>query len=430
LVNHIAWLRKLWVVMLFLFLLGPALFAIAVGDVHLTPFRVLMPLYVYLFFLAFCVHQGRIGFDPKVGKYLLFLALWLLWAVMSLFWASPSVGTARHLVALSSGILLILFSLLFLNTEKGIRSIYGLWVTFAVIVIGIGIWEAVTGSHLSISREGQYVGIRSTYPSAVFVNPNDFATFLCLSFPFMFIGLSFLKSAFPKVLVVLLMLTSLYFIGLASSRANIIALMLGVSLIFLLPRVRDRLKPVATILMVVVVIVFLGYALSSPAMSSYFDVFRDIPRQVSSLNLDDVSTETRTNLMRNGLALLQGSHFLGVGAGGFESHMAEGSVYYTWGITNAHNWWLEILVDYGVLIFALFLAFYIGLLWNLYRIYRRSESLLLKSVSLATFISLAMFSVACLSSSGLVGALFVWFLFATALCITSRHRVAKGEKPT
>ena len=99
------------------------------------------------------------------------------------------------------------------------------------------------------------------------------------------------------------------------------------------------------------------------------------------------------------------------------------SLYNTSGIVNAHNFWLEVLVDYGVPIFALFVAFYLGLLWNLLRIMRSSESPVLRAVSMATFVSLVMFSVACLSSSSLIKQLFPWLLFATALCVISCHRL-------
>jgi teichuronic acid biosynthesis protein TuaE len=411
-VNELPWLKKLWVVLVFLFLLGGGLFEIPFGEFHITPFRILMPIFLYIFLLTFFLY-GKIRLNSKVGLYQLFLALWLLWEVVSIFWASAYIGTARSIEALVSGILLITFSLLFLNTERGIRSIYGLWLVFAVISIGVGIWESQTGMHLSSSNQREVIQMSETFPTGFFYNSNDFATFLTLSFPFMFTALRFLKGAFLKVLGVVAISASFYLIILTSSRANIIAVLIGICLLFVLPGVRARIKSVATPLAIGGLIMLVGFAFSVPVISSFTDSLGTIPQQILSVNPGEKSVAIRMDLIRDGLVWLQNSHFLGGGGGSF--------VY--WGTTNPHDWWLEILVDYGVVIFALFLVFYLGLLWNLFRIFHSSENQTLKVVALATFISLVEFSVGSTSSSGLIGAIFVWFLFATALCIISCYRL-------
>ena len=43
---------------------------------------------------------------------------------------------------------------------------------------------------------------------------------------------------------------------------------------------------------------------------------------------------------------------IGFGVGNAEYYMANFAKYYTAGIINPHNWWLEILVDYGILVFV------------------------------------------------------------------------------
>jgi len=87
---------------------------------------------------------------------------------------------------------------------------------------------------------------------------------------------------------------------------------------------------------------------------------------------------------------------------------------------------LEMLVDYGVVVFAFILIFYLGLLWNLFRVFRASESHALQAIALATFIALVEFPVASLSSSGLTRNYAVWLLFATALCVINHYRL--GER--
>jgi teichuronic acid biosynthesis protein TuaE len=427
-VNHVTWLQKLWLVTVFLLLCGFGFFAIPLGGLNITAGRISLVMFLYLCLLALFMHQGRLDVRIKVGRYLLFFGLWLLWAVMSLFWATFTVNSARHIEGIIVGTAIVLFSLVFLNHEEGTKNVYRLWIFSATVFVGIAIWEVATGMHLSGSREAEWAGIRQTYPSAVFWNPNDFATFLCLALPFMFGMLLLVRSTLTRALVTILLLASFYFIVLNSSRANIIASLIGIGLVLVLPGLRTRFKSITMVLVVGGVLLLVGFTFLSSVSLFHFDLFKTVPQQISSVSPEDPSTAIRIDLVKNGWAFLRESHFLGVGAGGFEYWMTERPLYSAGGIINAHNWWLELLVDYGVLVFGLFLIFYLGLLWNLLWIVRSSRNQTVKIVSLATFISLVEFSVASISSSGLIRNYAVWLLLATALCIINYYRVTEQKK--
>jgi teichuronic acid biosynthesis protein TuaE len=239
----------------------------------------------------------------------------------------------------------------------------------------------------------------------------------------MFGMLLLVRSTAAKTLVTILLLASFYFIVLNSSRANLIAALIGMGLVLVLPGFRVRFKSITMVLVAAGVVLLVGYTFFSSVSVLHFDLFKTIPEQISSVSPEDPSTVIRIDLVRNGWAFLQQSHYLGVGVGGFEQWMTERPLYYTGGIINAHNWWLEMLVDYGVPVFVLFLVFYLGLLWSLFRIFRRAENQTLKVVSLAGFVSLAEFSVASMSSSGLIRNYAVWLLLATALCTLNCYRL-------
>jgi len=76
------------------------------------------------------------------------------------------------------------------------------------------------------------------------------------------------------------------------------------------------------------------------------------------------------NLIRNGLVFLSSTFGFGVGAGNIEYWMEHNPVYNTSSITNMHNWWIEILVAYGVIIFILYIVFFAKLFMNFYRKYK------------------------------------------------------------
>lgn len=320
---------------------------------------------------------------------------------------------------------MVLVSLAFLSNREGISRLHRLWVIAAAIFTGIAVWEVATGMHLSSSAaaQQQWSALNETRATAVFWNPNDFATFLCIALPFVF-GLVILRrSALERFALSIVLLAAFYFIVLNSSRANIIACLIGVGLVLLMPGLLQRAKSIAIVLAVGGILVLVGYTLLSSSLASHIEVFRTLPGQMRSIGAGDSSTVIRMNLIRNGWGFLQESHYLGVGAGSFEQWMTERSAFYTGGITNPHNWWLEVLVDYGLLVFSLFMVFYVGLLWSLFRIFRSSDDGAVKVAAFAAFVALVEFAVASSSSSGLMRMYCVWLLFATALCIINCHRI-------
>src|SRR4030042_344293 len=355
-INEIAWLRRLWLLAVFMLLCGFAFFAIPLGCFNITAGRVVLVIFLYLFALAFFLRLGKMEVKIKVGKYLLFLALWVLWAVLSLFWAPPTVNAARPIDGLIVGTILVALSLLFLSTENGVRDIFHLWVMATIAFVVIGVWELATKTHLGEPAPYEMLGIH--YPRAVFFHYNVFAVFLSLSLPFLYIFVGYSKSLFAKVAGLLSILASLYFIVLSGSRASILGVLISMFVIFLMTRWKDKFKFIVVGLVVVGILVVSSQSLSLANNPTYVELMRSVPEQVTSLLKDPNATVDRWNLIRCGFEFLEDSHFLGVGAGGFEYYMTKAAQYYTHETINPHNWWLEVLANYGMLIFALFLAFF------------------------------------------------------------------------
>lgn len=69
---------------------------------------------------------------------------------------------------------------------------------------------------------------------------------------------------------------------------------------------------------------------------------------------DDGSFVIRYNLIRNGWNHLKGSHFMGVGAGNTEYYMEHFNYHYTGGFRVMHNWWMGMLVEFGVPFFLFY----------------------------------------------------------------------------
>jgi len=91
-----------------------------------------------------------------------------------------------------------------------------------------------------------------------------------------------------------------------------------------------------------------------------------------------------------------------VGAGNAEYWMGNFPIYETRGITNPHNWWDEILVDYGIFIFAGYVLFYVGLVARLYKIHQHLGAGTEKMICEALLVSLVGFFLASISSSSIM----------------------------
>ena len=98
-------------------------------------------------------------------------------------------------------------------------------------------------------------------------------------------------------------------------------------------------------------------------------------------------------------------------------------VYNTRGITNPHNWWDELLVDYGIFIFAGYVLFYLGLVARLYKIHQHLGAGTEKMICEALLVSLVGFFLASISSSSIMTLKFQWILFAFALVFLNYQRI-------
>ena len=263
-------------------------------------------------------------------------------------------------------------------------------------------------------------------PTGVFHNPNDYATFLALSIPFAFGLLRYARKQWTRMLGLGSALAAFYIIVIAGSRANIVAVLLEITfLVLVLANLRQKIKvSVVTTGGLVIALLLLPGAVQ--------EFFSEVTEQLGSISiqakLHTGSIAVRANLGRNSLMFLYVTAGFGVGAGNAEYWMANFARYDTSGILNLHNWWLEILVNYGLFIFAGYLLFYGGLLYNIWRIWQRASDRTARMVSEALLTALVGFSVSSISSSTIIAFKPQWFLFAFSVAFLNwwRYSQVKG----
>ena len=149
--------------------------------------------------------------------------------------------------------------------------------------------------------------------------------------------------------------------------------------------------------------------------------FDALKTYISFEDLDASSIGIRTQLMRNGISALKDTYGLGVGGGGSRAVQEEmGGV--AGKITSMHNFWIEMLVDSGVVFTCVFVVWYITLLLANYRIYLSNTNEELTRYSGAVSLSLAGFSVGAVSASSVIYLLPMWLLFGFAVATINNYR--------
>jgi len=403
---------------------GVALLPISVGPFTLFPYRIFLVL-LWGLFVARMLVQGKVMLPvSRVKPYMAFLGLWVAYAVISLGWAAVKGDAIRHLIFLFMGVSLIFFALYYLRSYRDLQRLYWIWLGIFCGMVALGFWEHLTGQHLPVSGYFGETRARFMYrPTGVFKNPNDYATFLALSIPFALGLLRYAKRWLPRLIGLSTALAAFYLIVVTGSRANILAVLLElVFLVLLLTDISQKVKVATAATVCVAIALFL---LPGPIHELAAKITREFSSIATQAELSTGSVAIRTNLALDGLVFLYSTAGFGVGAGNAEYWMANYARYDTAGILNLHNWWLEILVNYGLFIFVGYVMFYASLVWQLWRIWRTTDRGRNRMIVEALLVALIGFLVASISSSSIMALTPQWLLFAFALAFLNWWRCSK-----
>lgn len=372
-------------------LLGPTLGIPITEGFTLTFFRVVFVLLMAGFMLKVASQKSlEASYLFPIRWYAAFFAFWFLYALLSLTWVVSINDAIRYIVFLGMMLLLTLSLPYFIRTElKFWRTQQVLLGVFAAMIL-FGVFESITLLHLPSSRG---YGFDSAIVTSVFHNQNDFATCITLGLPFLITALYLLDlNKRHKWFIYFIAVFSVYVLLATGSRSNtFFAFPLIISvLLVMIPFVMDRKKITKKNLMITLGAILLGTIivqsmsvafLSTEArerakekLNTTFGMFSDLNK--GSWNIEEgddkviegdtgKSVTVRKYLLLNGLHFLAKSHYMGVGAGNIEPLM-EGAPKVD--KVNMHNWWAEILVDFGVINFTLYMALYFWMLWRLWKL--------------------------------------------------------------
>lgn len=309
-----------------------------------------------------------------------FFIFWLMYGFVSLLWIHHLDEGVKELVYLIINFfgLLSLISLSSL-ANKPYESIVKAWVLLFIITLPIALYELWFDVHLNISSDsgnsytnfGRGVVTQRYFTSVTFGNLNGYNALLTFITPFLLGAL--IKHDGPikkwnQLLIWILFLLLVYIIIMNSSRGAI-----GVVIIAFVAFMFYYLRNLQSYIAFLIIFLGAGIAL----YTQFKDIFDFLLLKLEVQGLDD---EGRTSLITNGLDALINSNLLGIGVSDFMPTMSR-----IYGMVNSspHNLFLEIFVQYGLVIGILFVGMFIGI----FKRHRKSESKRSKFIIIAALLS-------------------------------------------
>lgn len=378
-------------------LLGPTLGIPVTDGFTLTFFRIAFALLAGGIIIRYALKKSlQASYMYPVRWYAAFFLFWLVYASLSLSWVVSLSAGIRYLIFLGMMLPLTLSFPFFLHKEKNFWKTKRILFWTVASIVYFGVFESITVIHLPPSRA---FGTDEPTVTSFFTNQNDLATCITLAIPFIITSLFMLNlNRKQKIVVYLTGVLSIYVLLATGSRSNtVFALPLALFVTAAtVPLAVDRKmftkKNIVKAIVAVLVGAFIVTGMSNTFLSEEnrektrtkikgtVGFFSDL--QYGSWDVNEGSDKmirgdtgesatVRKYLMLNGLNFLKDSHYLGVGAGNIEPLMENAPKVNK---VNMHNWWLEILVNFGVLIFVLYMVLYVWMLWRLLQLARRNIS--------------------------------------------------------
>lgn len=308
-----------------------------------------------------------------------FASIILLWATISLLWTGNVERGLQEwvyfLVHLSMFLEIIIFSTLCKNR---IRSIAIGWSVAVLFTSFIALWEFTTGQHLSYCRfENDMIlqtGFVRRFAASTFYNFNDYEVFLCYSSVFILVGIKESTKLKDLLLFFSAILVAIVIVLMNASRGATISIAFLVAVgLWSIVRNGSRSNKL---------LIYLLVGLFLFVVIKYIDVIL-VNLYARTENAAMLESD-RTEIWDLAYQCLLNTYLIGTGIAGIESGMSVVSNHYL----AIHNLFIEILVEFGVLIFAYTLT-------KLYKMYRhiRRSTYSYRNILLATLFILPMIGI-------------------------------------
>jgi teichuronic acid biosynthesis protein TuaE len=414
-------LRFLALLVVLAALLGPAVALPQARQVF--AFRVLVAVLIFGTLTWALLARPRLRVAPL--SLIVWLAAWLGWLLLSLLWAPDKTAGFRYLALLALMVVVLAATTYWGTTRQRLHALLVVLGVALALNLLVATAEGTLGLHLPSSAYG---GQRITrFATGFFFNPNDLATYLAMSLPFLLVGLFLTRRASLRALALLGLALSAYALLHTGSRVALVAIGFETLLVIAVLFARGRVRHRGTIAVIgVALLAGLAFLAFNSSQSSLLDQFQlsAVTQQVES---GSGSGGSRVALLRAGWRAALQYDLAGAGPGNAEGLVRQ-QPNRLGELANLHNWWMEVLVDGGLPGLVFYLLFYVGLFVALWGIGRDSADPQLRFLGTATSIAVAGYVIGCWGPSSVFDFPPMWVLFGLGLAVVLRaERLEEGQ---
>lgn len=376
---------------------------------RLSLFRIMMLIITGVALYTLIKKREKIDLTFKYNQFSIqFLILWLIYAIITVFWVQDITSWMRAVFFISIGVLSVFLMRRYFNDVKSTILAFYSFIPMIIFHVAVGYYEVITRIKFT-SLISTRVLLSTPQPFSTFVNTNDYALFLVFAFFLMYFCLKESKMIAIKSTIVLFMTSIIVLIVLSGSRASLLGIILGSGVIVAL---EHKIKQVIVSLSIASLLLLLVYFIYPNIAQIGLDYI------TSFLNFDFTrstgSEVVRLNLIKNGLHFLVRTFGFGTGAGNIEFWMENVAILNVLQVYNIHNWWMEILVSYGVLIFILYIIFYFNIIRVLFVNLERSSGTS-RSISISIIAIMVSYLITSFSSSSNLSSEWLWMFWGVVV---------------
>ncbi|MGA2406164.1 MAG: O-antigen ligase family protein [Bacteroidales bacterium] len=406
--------------------------AISYSSLYLFHILLVVVLLSQLYLISknnkFLIHR-----TPTKLHYIFYIMF--IWYTLSMFWCLHIRNALIYLFILFCGISTVIIIISYAKNQNRIDSVFKVLAAVFIIEIVLSFFECLGIIRLPISPFSELSSLFGRKmiadnpelfkftPSGFNWNPNNLAVVMNIVLPFAL----FYKNTNVKLFLIILILIIIFQ---TDSRGNILTSIFIIGLYLFVKLFRISARPlkisrrtlylIYAFIIILVSFYFYNYKIINIKIEdSYFALKGYLFEKFKS----EDSIGERQRFIKNGLnALEKKSYFLGVGAGNsgnLEYHKNVADFYKTPGRVSLHFFWIEIIVDSGVVFGFLFIFWYIYLIYRVFYIAYKSIGTL-KYYASSICLSLLGFIFGAVSASSVIYELSMWLMFGFAIALINQ----------
>ncbi len=285
------------------------------------------------------------------------LSAWLLWSMASIMWAVEPVTALRSEFKLIVLFVVVWMSSVLCRTGTADQAV----LCILCMSLGVALVEEFTGYRLHAMRQHEFAHVLTGF----YLNPSHLGGTLALGFPWLMDRVTRETNRRARLVCGLLCVVVLYVVMRTGTKGSLLALAVaGIASVFFTvrnPKVLFKGVLVMIVLCVTGVLLVNTAYIPSPVvrMLKQLAVIFDRTLWYSG----EGSFGSRWVVWQDGLELLSRRPVIGLGVGNAEPML--GAMRVDSVAVSAHNLWLQILIEGGVVGWGMFVAAYVGLMFSL-----------------------------------------------------------------